>query len=239
MVDGKLVHGSALGIPVRGAIIDFNDADAATAINAASGLVKTLFTVGAIALAISAIAGPLSEPSKAISSKDDKEDDKQQNHRSSIASMCRVKTIGTLDCSFNRDFNGVLIEDTIEILVDGNRIPVQSAHIQKIVNPAYMISPMRWLYKNRDMNGKRERNLNMILVDGSRYSNFSSDKEYRFISLSGIQTIKTEDIAEIKGYTPQDLKQFKEKMAYALDNNLDAIVKAVGKDTFDKYFVLK
>lgn len=221
-MEAKLFYGKALGVPVGGTVVDIDAADASAVINSTSGLVKELFKVGTtVALGASLGLGLLS----VLSVISELLRENVEEPSLPIASMARIRMRGGPGGWYNRDFNGILMDDTIDIITDDNKLKISGEYITRIEspNPGYFYS-----------------NYFMHLVDGSMYSNFKFEKKkYNFASISGLQTVNMRDIVFIKGYTSINLNQLKSSLTFALDHSLDDIINTIGKPTFDKFFVLK
>lgn len=210
-MDAKIFYGKALGVPVGGTIVDVNEADATTVINAISGLVKELFKGGTAVVAGIGLGMGLLGVLSVISQLIEK---KPEEPSMPISTIARIRTY----CDY-RNFNGILMDDTIDILTQDNKLQIKGEYIIKIE--------------------KDHSNYTMYLVDGSFYSGFKFEKKiYNFASISGLQTVKMSDIQSIKGHTITDLNGLKSQLTFALNHSLDDIVKVIGKDTFDKFFVL-
>jgi hypothetical protein len=80
--------------------------------------------------------------------------------------------------------------------------------------------------------------LSIELVDGSTYTDVEvAAPELKFLSLAGVQTVDLSEIGcDMRGQTPEDVRQLRDDLMFALSHNLDAVIRTVGKDVFEKYF---
>lgn len=259
----KGFRGSVAGIPVRGGMMSINSADAATILNAASGLVRTtadvvaegvhaigrgLKFVGGVTLAIGILTllidGLLAKPSPKIP----------------ILSLAQIRTL-------KRNFLGICALDTFECVCDGEKLKIPTHTINSISSQYFGLL-------NRNQSHETFLGYNVDLIDGSSYrSCMPVTRHLPFLTICGEQKAilfqkekTTKDIEKgfflkrvvkeitttwapyqpesfeaalsIKGVTVEDLADLRQRLAFALENNLDKVVEIVGKETFEEYFIL-
>lgn len=226
-MNGKGIVGSVGGIPVNGAIVSINDADAAMMMNAVSGLVKTAAVVGVgiglLSLIFGNRSGSASNTLQCVLSNPKKKEKNEGINPVPMTSLVEIKS------DWRHTF-GVCISDVLRMRCDEDLLEIPIGMIHKIGKYSYVDIPT-FLY--------------VWTIDGAFYKGKSSEeRQLAFMTAVGIQTIympKKPEYNEETLITPvtvADAEELRSRLLFALSHTGSDIIDAVGRDVFEKYFVL-
>lgn len=240
-MDAKLVGGSAWNVPVKGALVNIDEADVHAVLRSTGSLIKTLAIGGGIIIA----AGLLS---KIFSNSYGGGNGGYVPHipRSSSLNGIECSLGGVTKIEFLRDnFYGVVLNEKIDFSLRGGNdvLNVPLDHINKIIS-----------YPHKKL-------LRITTVDGSEYLNASiKTNEIKLVTSVGIQSlpllvkntlppitflgfklrpevkvIRNREYI-IRGVNYLEVKSIKKRLNWALSNNKKDIIDKIGTDVFSKYF---
>lgn len=232
--------GSIAGIPARGGVINIDSADVATMLTATSGLVRAmssvLMTGGKIATGLGLLALLLNELST------------KNSPKIPIQSLAKIETT-------DRDFLGICKDDFFECFCEDEELKIPTRTINSIE------ASFTGFLSSGELSG-----YNINLVDGSSFYDCKPiSNKLSFLTICGEQkTVFFQysmvpilwGLIEKKQWTPYDpglrhkfeliitgatatnLNDLRERLQFAVENNLEGIIEAIGRATFEKYFIL-
>ncbi|NTW14506.1 MAG: hypothetical protein HGA31_05775 [Candidatus Moranbacteria bacterium] len=220
-MDVKVLAGNVAGYPANGALVNINDADVATIMRAVSGLVKTTAVIGAGAVVLSLLLNDHHDYLPPLYAKGG----------GPITSLANIKTRG-------REFLGVCLPSQFELIYKYQESPLSIAtHLIASLKTTHIGEPSMFKgYYNK---------VEVRTVDGGHYVGNANRQKLSFATILGLQTIDADygpswvnDEATITGATFRDVDALRERLQFAMEHDLDKIIETVGRDTFEKFFVL-
>lgn len=135
-----------------------------------------------------------------------------------ILSLAQIHTL-------NRNFLGICENEAFECVCEGEKLTIPIRTINKIGTNFWFGNSLK---------------LDISLIDGSLYEDcVPKTKHLSFVTILGKQKLILAEGMSIEGATVDDINALRQRLVFALENNLEKIIDTIGKEAFEKFFILE
>lgn len=244
-MDAKGIIGTVGSLPVKGAMINLNNADVEAIVGGTSAILKTVAMGGGVMLAAGILAA-LIENARL-----------REKSRISIGALAEIKTE-------KKDFFGLCLDPYITFQCEGQEHKVELDLVSKIEMKDHDLPAFNFFARRKGHVSAYE----IKMVDGSIYKEaILNTAHLNFLSVAGRQKIampsrvvryeerlrgllrdkrivlvdtlpgeKIYEYTSMKGVVWEDVDSLRERLKFTMERDRQAVIKTVGEDLINRYF---